>query len=85
MNGKQAKAATRERVRSMAILLAVASIMGRGYAENETRRRAEAHRHGKHTTTGAFGGPRRAGTKLLKRMAKAGLAARMKAHRSKGR
>lgn len=85
MNAKQAKLATRERVKRMAILLAVASLMGRGYAEKEMKSRTEARRHGYRPTHGAFGGPKRSGAKLIKRMVKAGLKARVKAHRSEGR
>jgi len=83
MNGK--KLSTKARLKSAAMLLVVASLFGRGYAERETKRRIESRRHGFKATKGAFGGPKRAGAKLLKRMVKAGLKDRMKAHRTGGR
>jgi len=83
MNEK--KLSAKARMKGAAMFLVLATMFGRGYAEREAKSRAEARRHIFKATKGAFGGPKRAGAKLLKRMVKAGLKARMKAHRSVGR
>ena len=82
---KEKKLSAKARMKGAAMFLVLATMFGRDYAERETKRRIESRRHGFKATKGAFGGPKRAGAKLLKRMVKAGLKDRMKAHRTGGR
>jgi len=64
------------RVAIFAYMVSLFAIMGKTVANKEAahkRKNWHGHGHGpKYGTPGAFGGPKRAGIKLLRRMARAG-------------
>ena len=68
---------TAHRLSAMAYMLSLIAVMSKGYATAEIKRKRDnwsGHSHRTRRNPGAFGGPKRAGIKLVRRMARCAVA-----------